>query len=391
MNHESKLKFLTKVSPKIPLIVSSIIFSSVTQAGSAGPVKIGGTEIKISGYIKADVIASDVDSSAGGRFSFANQLVAPGFIPLEGSPGSNEDDLTLHARQSRLIVSAKSGDFNVKLEGDFFGAAGNERTSNSNNFRVRVAWAQYGNWGFGQNWSAATIFPSFADQLNFSGFAGGYSAIRQTGIRYTNQGLVLALENPETTVSSVEPGPTSVLQGTDSYPDLIARYGTKGSYGAIQGALLIRGLSDTTGDLTDTGIGAIIGGTLKLGAKDDLKFLLGKGSVGRILGDSVYADAEIVDGNLEALDVTSAQIAYRHFWSSGVRSTVLYSAAEADNDDSYAGSILNKKTSTVMANLLWDLSPKTTMGIEFSKTEREIESGAKGELNRIQFSMQQKF
>ncbi len=384
-----------KINIKKNLCAISVVAACASSlAYGAGPIKVGDTEISVGGYIKADLIASDVDSSLGATTQFANQLVAPGFIPLEGDAlggRDKRDEVTLHARETRLTISTKTGAFSTRWEGDFFGTDGNDRFSNSNGFRTRIAWGQYGNWGFGQNWSAAVIFPSFSEQLNFSGFTGGYTALRQTGFRYSNGGFVLALENPETTLSTNEGPGIPSLQGTDSFPDVIARYGVKGGFGALQGALLFRELSDTSGENTDTGIGVILGGSLKLGSRDDLKFVIGNGAIGRYMADNMYADAEMVGGNLEALDVTSAQIAYRHFWSDKVRSTILYAASEADNDASFAGGVLNKEASTVMANLLWNTGPKTTLGIEVSKSEREVENGAKGELNRIQFSVKQKF
>ena len=374
----------------VAIALASLCMGS-TAIYAAGPITVGETEVSVGGYIKADLISSDVDSSNNGAFAFANQLVAPGFIPLEGSAGASQDDVSLHGRESRLIVSTKNGDMKTKFEGDFFGAQGNERFSNSHNFRLRVAWAEFGKLGFGQNWSAAVIFPSFVDQINFSGFGGGYTAIRQASIRYTSGPLVLALENPETTISNTGPGPTSVLQDTDSFPDAVARYNLKMSKGVVQGAVVGRKLSNAAGDLTTTGVGIIVGGAVKLGAKDDLKFLLGQGALGRYMADNLYADAEIVNGKLKAVDISTLQLAYRHFWADGIRSTLMYSQSEGDNDISFAGSKLNKKVSTVMANLLWDVSPKTTWGLELSSTERKIESNAKGELNRVQFSLKQKF
>ncbi|MEH6580054.1 MAG: DcaP family trimeric outer membrane transporter [Amphritea sp.] len=384
---------------KAKFIIPLFVCMTPGVAYSFEPIEIGNTTLEVKGYIKADFIRSDVTQSLPG-FSAPDGVIIPGFIPLEGSAAAEKEDTTFQARESRLIISTKTptadGDLKTRFEGDFFGSDGTERTSNSDNFRIRVAWAEFGNWGVGQNWSSFVIFPALAEQNNFSALGGGASSLRQTALRYTNGPFQVSFENPETTITNLGAGPGSLETNGDGVPDIFVRYNMKGDSHNTSVIGIGRQLTDADGNNSTEGFGLAAGGNIKIGSgKDQFKWFVAQGAVGRFVGGNFFADAEPTsNGEIDALDTTAINLAYQHWWTPSIRSTVIYSYSEADNSNfvkTTATGNVNSETTSYMANVMWNVTPKTRAGIEFSNTERVVESGLKGDLNRVQFSIKQSF
>ena len=113
----------------------------------------------------------------------------------------------------------------------------------------------------------------------------------------------------------------------------------------------------------------------------------GKG-LGRYVGLNV-AHGAVLDGNdLDAIDSVSGFIGYQHHWNDQLRSTFLASYFSADNNTDLLA-ITGDPTKTSMsysANLLYSPVKKMTFGVEYKVGERETESGADGDINRLQFS-----
>ncbi|WP_432470983.1 DcaP family trimeric outer membrane transporter [Amphritea sp. HPY] len=389
MNYKNEIRTIAGLS----------ICLASTMAHSFEPFQVGNTSVKIGGYIKADLIHSDVSQSLSG-LSVGDELIAAGFIPLEGTAKADKKDTRMNARESRLIISTEtpraSGALKTRFEGDFYGSDGTERFSNSHNFRMRIAWAEFGKWGVGQNWSSMIIFPSLAEQNNFSGLTGGPSALRQPAFRYTDGPFQVSLENPETTLTNLAPGPGSLTTSGDGIPDLFVRYNMKGESHNTSVVGIGRQLTDSAGDNSTVGFGLVAGGNIKINnSKDQFKWFAAKGAVGRFVGGNFFADAEPTSsGSIDALDTTAINLAYQHWWTSNIRSTLQYSYTEADNSDyvkTAATGSVNKEATSMMANVMWNISPQTRAGIEISNTERVVEGGSSGDLNRIQFSIKQSF
>lgn len=174
------------------------------QAVTAGDIhrsfKIPGTKtsLSIGGYIKADLFY-DVDEDLGD--SFAASAISPDV------PGAVDNDGTFraHAKQSRLWFKTSTptemGDLKTHLEGDFLGAGGNEKFSNSTTFRLRHAYGQLGGLLVGQTWTNFMSLHSYADTVDFFGPAG-MPFVRQVQLRYTftpvdSLQISVAVENRE--------------------------------------------------------------------------------------------------------------------------------------------------------------------------------------------------
>ena len=169
------------------------------------------TSMQIGGYAKLDLIY-DFNSNMGDLLGLI-QISVP-----EGSAAANrQGNFRLHARQSRFWIRTWTptdwGELETHIQGDFFGTGGNQLISNSNSFRLRLAYGRLGPVLAGQTWSNFTALHAHPETLDFSGSTGDLFN-RQGQIRYTHSfgggtALVFSVENPET-----PPGVGVVTVGT---------------------------------------------------------------------------------------------------------------------------------------------------------------------------------
>lgn len=83
-------------------------------------------------------------------------------------------------------------------------------------------------------------------------------------------------------------------------------------------------------------------------------------------------------------------VAYRHYWTERLRSSLVLSAAGED-DPSGAPGNTNKSTRSVHANLIFSPVAKSDVGLEYIYADRETEDGQRGHLNRLQASAKYAF
>src|SRR5690348_17606402 len=104
--------------------------AALAHADDKHPLTFPGsdTTLTIGGYAKLDALWSD---TSAGVDSVGDQVFNPGLIPVGPSAGQHKtSQVTMHARQSRLWLGTTTptsrGELRTYLEGDFFGADGNE-------------------------------------------------------------------------------------------------------------------------------------------------------------------------------------------------------------------------------------------------------------------------
>jgi hypothetical protein len=150
-------------------------------------------------------------------------------IPVGPAAGLHKkDQVTLHARQSRLSFGTSTptqyGELKTFIEGDFFGAAGNETDSNSNSFRIRHAYGKLGKLTAGQTWTNFFDERAFPELVDFGG-AAGEIFVRQAQLRWTDAlaggEWSVSAENPESLLAV--PGSAALFRSdSDHAPDLTA-------------------------------------------------------------------------------------------------------------------------------------------------------------------------
>jgi len=149
---------------------------------------------------------------------------------------------------------------------------------------------------------------------------------------------------------------------------------------------LARRISATQGAIDGAvgGWGVSASGKIAIG-RDDLRFMLTTGEgIGRYVGINFANDAvATATGDLEAIGVTAGFVAYRHLWTDALRSTLTYAAQTVDNNRALTGTSVNAAAESIHLNLIWTPLKGLDLGGEWIAAERELESGATGELDRL--------
>lgn len=362
--------------------------------------RVGNTTIAYTGYVKLDAIAQRFSGNDIASGSIVRDFLIPGAIPIGNDPSGWDSDFS--ARQSRFIFKTATDvgaehTLNSQIELDFMvTSGGNERVSNSYVPRLRQAFIAYDNWLFGQTWSTFQNVGALPDSLDFIGTTPGTVFDRQPMIRYTKGGLQLAIENPETEVTS--PTGARVLAGDDNIPDIVARYNFSGEWGNFTAAGIVRNLRITdddfgTGSDSALGYGLSLSGKLKVGAKDDLRFMATAGDgIGRYIGLNIVNDAALdANGELDPIFTYSGFAAYRHFWSDNVRSTIAGSYFKADNPILLTTDQVTDESWNAFANIIWSPVGPLDIGLEYMYAERTLEDGRSGNQQKIQVSTKYSF
>ncbi|WOE74946.1 DcaP family trimeric outer membrane transporter [Alterisphingorhabdus coralli] len=362
--------------------------------------KVGNTSITYGGYVKMDAISERTSGGVVDSSSIARDFLIPGLIPVGGDPSGFDTDFNI--RQTRFFFKTATdvGDdhtLSSVIELDFMvTAGGNERISNSFIPRVRQAYLTYDNWLFGQTWSTFQDVGALPETLDFIGVTPGTVFDRQPLIRYTNGGLQVAVEQPETTVTT--PTGARVIGNNDNIPDVVLRYNYSRDWGRITLAGIGRSLSvdENVFNLESDsafGYGISLSGKINVGERDDIRFMASAGDgIGRYVGLNLVNDAAVrPDGSLDPIATYSGFLAYRHFWSPKLRTTIAGSYFKADNPIGLTTDGVTDQSTNGFINLVYSPVPPLNLGIEYLYADRELENGMSGNLQKIQVSAQYSF
>lgn len=377
-------------------LASAALLTAVSaQAVTVG--KAGDTTITMGGYVKLDAMFTDWGDGTVSGSSIGRDFYVPSITPVGGTSENTVFDM--HAKQTRINfgTETKMGDQKLKsfIEIDFMlSGQGDERISNSYAPRLRHAFLSYGNWLFGQTWSTFMNVGALPESVDFIGNTDGTIFVRQAQIRYTRGPWMFSIENPETTVTDGG----RVVTDDNELPDFVARYNMKsGNLDLVLAGLLRQLTYNDGGTINDTemGWGISVTGKYAFGNKDDIRFGLNAGGgLGRYVALNA-ANGAVVDNNdqLEVIDSLAWFGSWRHHWNQKYRSNFIYSRFDADNNTALAnvgGSTL-KATWSGRANLMFDWAKNLTLGGEIALANRENESGADGDMTRLQFMAMYKF
>ena len=377
----------------------------VTGGATRGSFMLPGTDtsVTIGGYVKLDAILSDKSAGVG---SSGDQQLNASLIPVGTGAGAHKkDQVTLHARQTRLSLGTSTptsyGEMTTYVEGDFFGDLpnGNESVTNSNGFRIRHAYGTLGNFSAGQYWTNFFNQDAYAELLDFGG-ALGELFIRQAQVRWTQKfasgDWSVSAENPES-VLAVPGSATTFRSDSDHVPDFTGRVKFALGSGTYSVGLLARNIHvDSAAAPAATsgkwGEAVSFTGIVPMAGKDDLRMNLNAGNaIGRYQVSGFFPDGYLdAAGHIQLASVVSGYVAYRHFWTPELRSTLELSAA---NSNPPAGTFngINKADRSQHLNLIWSPRPNMNLGAELIHAKRIVTGGDSGTLNRLQFSAQYNF
>jgi len=372
------------------------------QGVSITPNAAPNTTFLLTGYVKADALFTKTSDGDIPDNSVGRDFYVPGVTPV-GGIGEDDWDLNAHVKQSRINFGTdtilEGGDkLSTRFEIDFFGSVtGDQRISNTYAPVVRHAYVTWREWLVGQTWSNFMDVATLPEAVDFIGPTDGTTFVRQPQVRWTSGGLSVSAENRETTITPYRGG--ARISSDDGWvPDLTARYAWKGSWGHVAVAGLLRELAhETTGANSidaSTWTGALSGsGKFNFG-KDDVRWMVLYGNLGRYVALNFANDAVIdSSGDLESIDGFAGFAAYRHVWGSSgkLRSTLMYSIQDYDNDVDLTGGSASKSSWSAAANIFYSPLPKLDVGAEYRYGIREIENGTDADFNRLQFTTKYSF
>ena len=293
---------------KTTLLASSLLLlTSQAQAGYS--IKLTDQDtITFGGYLQGDVryVDGNVNSYLG-DFWIGNAA--------EGDISS----VKFSVASSRLNTKYTHGDITGFVELDFYTGEGNQVLTNSIGPRMRHAFIKYKNWTVGQTWSTFMNTSSLAEAADFGGPLVASAFVRQTQIRYTNGNFQFAIENPESYGGDAS---------QDALPDFVGKYTFKGDWGNVSVSAVARQLN-TLGGESESAFGYGVSGRINTVGKDDLRFAIHGGNIGRYVGAA--ASTDLVGEEVE--DSTSIMVSYRHFWTETLRTNVFYGNTETDESD----------------------------------------------------------
>ena len=381
-------------------LASLIAASAMARADQTYKAPGSDATLTLRGYVKLDAIWSD---RSAGVDSVGDQQLSPSLIPVGPTAGEHKtDQVTFHARQSRLALGTSTptsyGDLTTYIETDFFGADGNESSTNSNGLRVRHAYGALGRLLAGQTWSNFFDEQAYIETLDFGGPAGEIF-VRQAQVRWTEKlahgDWSVSAENPESLVA-VPGNATPFRADSDHSPDFTARVRHTLGGATYSAGALVRNIhvdSAALGANSGKWGGAVaFTGIVAAGKRDDLRFNANFGNaIGRYQVGAFFPDGYLaVDHTLHLAHQSSGYIAFRHFWTPALRSTVEYSAANSTPPGATAAGI-NKSDRSQHLNLIWSPVRAVNLGAEYIHAQRTVVGGDRGSLNRLQFSAQYSF
>nr|WP_316627156.1 DcaP family trimeric outer membrane transporter [uncultured Brevundimonas sp.] len=354
--------------------------------------RIGDHTVKFGGFVKVDAYASRYSGGDPVNGDALREFHIPGSIPIGGSKEDTATDF--NARQTRfwLTTDGMVGGHKIgtRMEMDFqtLPGAGDQRTTSPANPALRRAFITIDNWLIGQEWTNFQNTAVLPESADFVGAAEGTVFARQVQVRYTRGPLSVSVENPETTVTPFGGG-ARIVADDNSLPDFTARYAVSRPWGDFQFAGLLRQLKyqnpATSIDSTTTGWGLSASTKIKVGSKDDLRLMVTGGEgIGRYVGLNFSNDAVLnASGDLDAIGVVAGFAAYRHVWAPGWRSSLIWSGQKVDNDIAFTGLAANRSAQSIHANLIWSPVTAFDVGAELMFADREIETGASGDMTRL--------
>ena len=354
------------------------------------------------GFIKVDAMVTDTNAGEIADGSAGRMFYLPSAIPVGGADESHVDTDT-HAQFSRFWFAA-DGDMQghktrAYLEFDLFGGGsnqlGNEAATNTHALTLRQAYVTWDKWLAGQTWSNFQDVAALPDAVDFVGPTEGTTFVRQAQLRYTSGPFSVALENPQTVLTGYR-STTRINSDDGGMPDITARWTQKGDWGHVSIAGLARQLRHDTAatSASGSGFGVSVSGKYNIGTHDDIRYMLTGGQgIGRYVGFALGADGALdaTGADIDGTGVLAGFVAWRHVFDPKLRGNLMVSRAQFDNDTDWTGFGVTESAQSIHANLIYSPFPKLDIGAELIWGNREVESGADGDLRRLHTSVKYSF
>jgi len=363
------------------------------------------TSMEIGGYAKLQILY-DINAPRD-PFDFWHMT------ERENTPGGNrQGHFLLHARETRFFIKTWTptdyGTLHTRIEGDFFGAGGDEVVSNSDRFRVRRAFGSLGPLLAGQDFSTFMILDAFGEVIDNAGPVGTIFA-RQGLVRYTHTfgggiALDLAVENPDTAIGESFPdqevvAPVDITvpaflagtayNGPDGLPDFVIRLRHRWSSGGAGIAAVFRQLQVNNGGAAPAAVAATAFGwgvNAGVGWRFNRKRTAIGGSFYYMRGAQRYGQhfpaavlRRAADGTFDLKPVESygGTVWVQHHWTDTVRTNFVFGRLRNNVVKTVGGKAalegfampfgrpVAQDMWSVHANIIWRPTPQVDIGAEY--------------------------
>lgn len=350
------------------------------------------TFFSIGGRVRMDMVYNDTSVGSSGGESAYDFYLTPNSI---SEHSDQKHELAMQARDSRLWFKTRKetpyGQIQTLVEVDFLGSSGNEQVTNSHNIRLRHAYVTLSNFTLGQT-SSTFMGSGTSDSIQGS---VDILLVRQPLIRYTKQfektSLELALESAETTLTTNTNA--LLVANDDQIPDLTARIKNQSKLGEISLSVLVRQLRIHDDDqnisaVSKNSFAYHLSGRLKSFGTDKITFGWAQGTgLGRYVAYNYFTSATLNDQNqLTLLPMTAYHIAYQHWWSTKLRSSLLYGWISRESDNNVVDQSSTKQADSYHANIRFSPFENALLTLEYIYAQKEDYAGNHYDLNRIYLS-----
>ncbi|MDH3327747.1 MAG: DcaP family trimeric outer membrane transporter [Desulfobulbaceae bacterium] len=359
-----------------------------------GSIAIPGSKnlsMAIGGFIKTAVITDSDAEAMGASFT-------PAYL---GTKRSDTDGaFSIDSTLTRLFIDGRAPARNGTLRGYIEGDLNN---GNGGNLSLNMRQA-YGNWQTeswtllaGHTWSTMMDLKILPEGLTEPTVSGAIFT-RQPQIRWSQ------ILDPELTLHAAieDPSSSDVFDGSSNpelsntrLPDFILgmEYDKK-ELGHLRLNTILRDLEvelPSGEDDNEVAWGVALSGHLNLLARDRWRFsgVYGEGLGRYLVGIQSTAGSAIdpVRNELSLRENWGVMTAYEHHWTQALRSTAMLGHAEANPLKWQAGSTF-ESTNYAAANLMWQVLPYLTMGVEYAYGQRENKDGSDLDNHRFSVGMQ---
>lgn len=387
--------------------------STTPPAASATTAQDGGAKFEIFGFAQADAIYDFGRMNPDWDDAFRPSKIAN----PQGIYGS-DGQASVSVKQSRFGIkgtmpTADGYDpINFKFDFDLFGVGVD---AGQTTFRLRNAYGEWGSLLAGQTHSIfmdIDVFPNVIDYWGPDGMVFWRNVqIRWTPWKTENSSFAIGIEEPSNDVDTgqareFDPTLPEGIQSDEKIPNLAAHWRTKGDWGHVQVAGILRDLGYDTRDTKNNqpkgdvlGWGINLSGTVNTWGRDKIlwQYVYGHGIAsymndgGMDLAPQGRKPDPDVEGDLgnphaEAVPLTGIVAYYDHYWNDRFSTSFGYSTTFVNNTnwqtwDTY------KSGQYASANLLYYPVANVMIGGELLWGDLELKDGSTQDDTRVQFSV----
>lgn len=368
------------------------------------PTEGEGPRLDLYGFIMLDAIY-DFDKVDPAWEDTLRPSRIPVNCPGDGGCGA-DGNMIFSVRQTRFgikgFVPTGLGELTTILEFELFGVGDDEGQTTP---RLRHAWAELGQLGAGQTWSAfmdPAVFPNTIDYWGPSGMIFLRNPqIRWTPIRDDNRELAIALESPGSALDTgklQEIDPSLDVDPRTVFPDLSAHWRTTGDWGHFQLAGILRSVgwevaSNPKGEPNgeELGWGLNASAVLNFFDKDALRMQLAYGEgIASYINDGGSDLGPDNNFRPEVLPLLGWLVYYDHYWSDQWSTSLGWSMVDQDNSRNQSDDAFHQSQYGNL-NLLYYPTNDVMIGGELVHGKLEHKDGSSATDTRLQMSLKYYF